>query len=424
MNKKVIAFALCLVFLFGPGESIAQTAPVDNATGTPSLQDLIDQKSTQLQVLQDQRDQLQKTIQSTSQAGASLNNELKQMDANIAQLNLSIQANKVTLDKLNLEIAAAGNDIVNTSSSIQNTRDTIKQLFLELQQADHENLLTLFLKNKSLSDSIYDAQSLINLNKALIDNIQNLKNYQAQLADQIDQQKQMQAQKQIENVNLANRQIIVQEQKSEKQQVLSQTNDQEQVYRDQLQALTQLQLSISSEVEKIEADLRKNINPNLLPIPRPGVLALPVIGPMTQGYGYTNFAKNGYHGHFHNGIDIGVPIGTPVMAPEDATVVATGNQDKYCYRAAYGKFIVLKHPDNLVTLYGHLSQIIVQKGDTIKKGDIIGYSGRTGYATGPHLHFTVYAGPTFYMGPSNGCGTMPYGGDLDPTQYLDMTQLQ
>ncbi len=422
--KKNIALLLCLVFFLGGGEGIfAQTIPLATSSA-PTLQDLIDQKSAQLQALQAQRNALEQTIQSTSQAGASLKNELKQMDANINQLNLSIQANKITLDKLNLQIQQMSSDIQDTSSAIEGTKTAIKQLFVELQQSDQENLLTMILKNESLSESVDQFQSLVTLNKALMDNIQNLENYQVDLATQINDQKQIQVQKQVENVNLANRQIIVQEQKSEKQQVLAQTQDQEQVYRDQLQKIVQQQLAISSEVEKIEADLRKNINPSLLPIPRPGVLAAPVIGPMTQGYGYTKFAKNGYRGHFHNGIDIGVPIGTPVQAPDDAIVVATGNQDKYCYRAAYGKFIVLKHPDNLVTLYGHLSQIIVTKGESVKKGDIIGYSGRTGYATGPHLHFTVYAGPTFYMGSSNGCGSMPYGGDLDPTQYLDMTQFQ
>ena len=417
--KIFIAFALCLIFFGLKGDRVfAQVA-----TTTSNLQDLITQKSVQLQILQDQRDQLERTIQATSQTGSSLKNELKQMDYNISQLNLSIQANKITLDKLNLQIAAASSDVQNINGAVQNSKDTIRQLFTELQQADHDNLFTIFLKNKSLSQSVDEAQSLATLNKALIDNIQNLKNYQLQLSKKIQEQKQIQVQKQVENVNLANRQTIVQEQKTEKQQILAQTKDQEQLYREQLQQVIQLQLSISSEVEKIEAELRKHIDPNLLPIPRPGVLAIPVEGNLTQGSGYTKFAKNGYRGQFHNGVDIGAPIGTPIVAPEDGTVIVTGNQDNYCRKAAYGRFVVLKHPDNLTTLYGHLSQIIVKKGDTVKKGDIIGYVGRTGYATGPHLHFTVYAGPTFYMGFSRGCGSMPYGGDLDPTDYLDMTQL-
>ena len=138
---------------------------------------------------------------------------------------------------------------------------------------------------------------------------------------------------------------------------------------------------------------------------------------VTQGYGRTPYSAR-YPQNWHNGIDIGAPIGTPVLAAEAGTVVATGNQDAYCRKGAYGKFIIIKHENNLVTLYGHLSRQIVQKGDIVSRGQLIGYSGRTGYATGPHLHFTVYAGPTFYMGASRVCGPMPYGGDLNPLGYL------
>jgi murein DD-endopeptidase MepM/ murein hydrolase activator NlpD len=71
--------------------------------------------------------------------------------------------------------------------------------------------------------------------------------------------------------------------------------------------------------------------------------------------------------------------------------VAVGNTDavKGCY--SYGKFVLIKHNNGLSTLYAHLSFASVKKGDTVITSDVIGYSGNTGYSTGPHLHFTVYA---------------------------------
>ncbi|MEK7566353.1 MAG: M23 family metallopeptidase, partial [Patescibacteria group bacterium] len=96
----------------------------------------------------------------------------------------------------------------------------------------------------------------------------------------------------------------------------------------------------------------------------------------------------------------------------------TGNQDKYCYRGAYGKFVVVEHENNLTTLYAHFSLITATQGKEVRRGDLIGYVGRTGYATGPHLHFTVFASQTFRMGPSLMCGPMPFGGDINPTNYL------
>lgn len=83
----------------------------------------------------------------------------------------------------------------------------------------------------------------------------------------------------------------------------------------------------------------------------------------------------------HTGIDIALNIGEPVYASFDGVVrVAKVN-------GGYGKMILIRHHNNLETLYGHLSEIKVKSGQVVKAGDIIGLSGNTGHSTGPHLHF-------------------------------------
>ena len=145
---------------------------------------------------------------------------------------------------------------------------------------------------------------------------------------------------------------------------------------------------------------------------------MPVSGILSQDYGATKFAKYGYLGKWHNGVDFAAPVSTPIFSAEKGKVVAVGNSDAYCYRGAYGKFIVIEHENNLTTLYSHLSLQVVKVGDIISRGQLIGYAGKTGYATGPHLHFTIFASQTFRMGPSRICGLLPYGGDLNPMDYL------
>ncbi|WP_124949894.1 peptidoglycan DD-metalloendopeptidase family protein [Sulfuriferula thiophila] len=85
----------------------------------------------------------------------------------------------------------------------------------------------------------------------------------------------------------------------------------------------------------------------------------------------------------HKGIDYAAPTGTKVMAIADATVEFVGQQ------SGYGNFIVLKHNGNYSTAYGHLSAFAkgLHKGEKISQGDLIGYVGMTGWATGPHLHY-------------------------------------
>jgi murein DD-endopeptidase MepM/ murein hydrolase activator NlpD len=62
------------------------------------------------------------------------------------------------------------------------------------------------------------------------------------------------------------------------------------------------------------------------------------------------------------------------------------------YSGGYGKYIVIEHPNGTQTLYGHLSQVLVNVGDSVSKGDNIAKSGNTGRSTGPHLHFEVRGG--------------------------------
>jgi murein DD-endopeptidase MepM/ murein hydrolase activator NlpD len=103
----------------------------------------------------------------------------------------------------------------------------------------------------------------------------------------------------------------------------------------------------------------------------------PVVGTITSKYGPR-------WGRTHAGIDIAVPTGTPIKAADDGTVVWVG------WDGNYGRCIRIDHGGgHIVTLYAHLSGYTVEEGDTVHRGDVIGYSGNTGYSTGPHLHFEV-----------------------------------
>lgn len=91
--------------------------------------------------------------------------------------------------------------------------------------------------------------------------------------------------------------------------------------------------------------------------------------------------------HGNNGVDIGVPVGTSVYASAGGTVSLVRGGDSW--NGGYGNYIVVKHTNGVQTLYAHLSNISVNKGENVNKGDIIGRSGNTGRSTGPHLHFEV-----------------------------------
>ena len=91
-------------------------------------------------------------------------------------------------------------------------------------------------------------------------------------------------------------------------------------------------------------------------------------------------------GRMHEGIDIGAPIGTPIHASASGKVIFAGN------RGAYGKVIIIQHPGNWFTVYAHNNAFVVAQGAKVKQGQLIAKSGKTGRATGPHLHFEIRKG--------------------------------
>ncbi len=99
---------------------------------------------------------------------------------------------------------------------------------------------------------------------------------------------------------------------------------------------------------------------------------------------------------YHPGIDIAVPVSTPVRATASGFVCDLG------WDAVYGNYVEIRHGEGYSTMYSHNSRLIVQKGQWVRKGEIISFSGNTGRSTAPHLHYEVR-----YKGVS-----------LDPQPYL------
>lgn len=113
-----------------------------------------------------------------------------------------------------------------------------------------------------------------------------------------------------------------------------------------------------------------------------GQLGWPVSGEITSPYGYRVHPIWGTT-IYHSGIDIGVDEGTPVHAADGGVVVWSG------WMGGYGYAVVIDHGNGLSTLYGHNSELAVDEGQSVAKGQVISYAGSTGNSTGPHVHFEV-----------------------------------
>ena len=115
---------------------------------------------------------------------------------------------------------------------------------------------------------------------------------------------------------------------------------------------------------------------------------------VTSPYGYRICP---FHGkEYHNGADIGAPYGSPVLAPKSGTVIQAG------WNGGYGISVMIKHNDGIITLFGHMCDRNVSKGQQVVQGQVIGWCGSTGNSDGPHIHYTMYKN----------------GATIDPLPYL------
>ena len=118
----------------------------------------------------------------------------------------------------------------------------------------------------------------------------------------------------------------------------------------------------------------------------------PVRGKVITSYG----AKT--NGKANDGINLAVPEGTPVKAAEDGVVAYSGNELK-----GYGNLVLVRHANGYVTAYAHASELLVKRGDTIKRGQVIAKSGQSGEVGSPQLHFEIRKGSS----------------PVDPLQFLN-----
>ena len=114
--------------------------------------------------------------------------------------------------------------------------------------------------------------------------------------------------------------------------------------------------------------------PNAGTVVASGNFVWPTQGVITQGFKW-----------YHKAIDIANDMGTLILAADSGKVVVAGWPDN----VGYGNRVVIDHGNGFVTLYGHLSKIAVSEGQTVRRGEVIGYMGSTGRSTGPHLHFEI-----------------------------------
>ena len=381
--------------------------------------DEIDKEIKQLEVQVDTKRQERQTLQQT----------VNQIASQQSQLEARIASAESNVNQLETQIAELSQEIAVLEESILSKRNALKNNLQLLQINSGDTLVEGLLKYKSLSEYWQQTEGPRQLGQAIDSSMDEIRDAKVELDEEIARQEAEQA-----RIVALQQQIMVDKEsvdiaKAEQERLLGITKNQEANYQALLQEKQELRSAFEADLATYENQLNITLNPASIPQAASSTLSWPLSNVViTQYFGNTAFAASGaYNGSGHNGIDLDLEVGTPVLAARQGTIRATGNTDRQCPYASYGKWILIEHDNGLSTLYAHLSSIGVSSGQAVTRGQVIGYGGNTGYSTGSHLHFTVYATEGVRVDglPSRSCpGTniiLPLAdlsAYLNPMQYL------
>lgn len=357
------------------------------------LRERITDRNTKIQELEKEIMEYQKQLEEVGEEKKTLKSEVKRLDISRQKISTDINLTQNKIDSTNFQIQELSLGISDKKEKIEKNVDTIAETIRKMNEMESESLIEIILSNSRLSDFLTQIETLQQFQSKMREEVKQLNESKKELENTKTQTEKKKKELAEFKDDLSDQKYVLDINRKEKNTILEITENKESNYQNHLDEKIEARKAFERELLDLESQLQIEIDPNKIPPTGKGVLVWPLDDvKITQYFGNTEFARSGgYNGNGHNGIDLRASAGTKVKSALSGVVEAVGNTDtvKGCY--SYGKYALIKHNNGLSTLYAHLSFISVKKGDAVITGDTIGYSGNTGYSTGPHLHFTVYA---------------------------------
>ncbi len=418
-----VFFALAAVFL--PLSAWGQTAD--------DLQKQIDDHNAQIAALNKEIAQYQTQLDAVSEKKQTLQNTLSQLDISRKKIAASISVTKNQIGSTQLQIQQLSRGIASKEDSIQTESAALGESLRRLDEMETETLVVQVLTSDTISTVWQDIDAMQRLQAAVQDHNRILATEKKTLTETKNAQEQKRAQLLAQQRTLVSQQGSLDATRKTQSELLAQTKAQESTFQAILAQKKAQEAEFENALSDLQSQLQQTLDTSSIAPAKKGILSWPLDSvKVTQYFGDTSFARSGgYNRKGPNGIDLRASIGTPIKAALTGVIVGTGDTGSVrgCY--SYGRWVLIQHSNGLDTLYAHLSQISVSKGQPIGTGQIIGYSGQTGYATGPHLHFGVFASTAtqvMRLGDATKLKTpcsnavmpivAPLSGYLDPMSYL------
>ena len=368
--RTTLAFVICSLVIFS--FVYAEENETNNTTNTAATD------------LQTQRNEIQNQMNEANEQLEGVQNDISENLQQVQKLDEKISNSQQELDELNKKIE----DLENSSEEVEKKLKTAEENYdkqkklldsylVAVQESSDTQYLDVLLSSKNISvflSNYFLITELANSQVELLEDMQNKKNEIQQSKEKLDKNKEDLA---VIKANQTKTATVLANTKTVRENFISKLSDQEK--------------DIQSKIDEYYAQFNA-INSENLQLAQGGIatqyiggeLAWPVPGytVISSNYGMRTHPITGVY-KLHTGVDIRAPLGATFIAANDGIVT------KASYNGAYGNMVIIDHGGGVSTLYAHGSEILVQVGQTVKRGEPVLKVGSTGYSTGPHAHFEV-----------------------------------
>jgi murein DD-endopeptidase MepM/ murein hydrolase activator NlpD len=390
--------AVFLIFILLVGLS-ASLAPLESgASSGTELERRLEQARREREALTAEQRRLQVELDAVSKQTSSLAGAVKSLDATRRKLANDLSLTQAKINSSNLNLRMLESSMEDKAKQIESHRQAIASTIKLLADYSSRSLVLDILTYDKLSDLWSDEGRLGDFSERLQDEIQLLRQTRTLLSSEKVMTEQSRKELLGLHVELDVQKTVVEESRGATEKLLSETRNKEAEYQRMLAENLRRQKEFEDELFRYEAALKMNIDPTAVPAPRPGILSWPLDNvTITQRFGRTVASGRLYASGTHNGVDFRAAMGTQVKAMLTGVVEGIGNTDEQRGCFSYGRWILIKHPNGLTSIYSHLSGSLVKTGQVVKTGEVIGFSGGmpgafgAGYSTGPHLHVGLFA---------------------------------
>lgn len=345
---------------------------------SPTYLSTADDLDNELQDVQGQIDESRSTQASWQAIITDIAEKLKAIQAELDEATRKLQAIKKEQDQVNLQIKQLQEEIQKAEVQLRARQAILNKRVRVIYMHGQLSYIEVILGANSFSDFANRLELLKRIIRSDFNLIQEIQQRKAAI-----EAKKVEIEKEKARLDeLASEAQKVQDEvkakKAEQQRVLAHA-------RTQQDAAKQMEADLiarSNEIRQmIQSRMQQNSGSDQI-VHGNGTFIWPCNGPITSPFGYRTHPIFGT-AIYHSGIDIGVDYNTPIHAADGGTVILAG----WC--GGYGNAVIIDHGNGLQTLYGHNTSVAVSEGQTVSQGQVIAYSGSTGYSTGPHCHFEV-----------------------------------